>query len=350
MDKEFKNQFITSDVSGLAKYRDELLSSVSAITIEKKKCPIIWAVNYDTGILTSYNIKGKLLSMISVFQPLVDVSPGNFNDLVVNTIGAGFNITSVNPDTMISTTASSHILICTDNGTVLGYNASLNPSNPSLFTIAIGYDNSENNAVYTGMVLFNGQLYLTDFLNNVIIALDANFNPITLPSGAFVDGCIKNPIPEDFHVYNIKTIDDLFYVTYAFSQPNPSFSSSIPTGGTGRGYVSVFDGSGKFIRRLYSENQLDTPWGISEYDGNILIGNIGDGKILILSKKGKFLGFLKSKLINKENIKKNKENNKEICDFQQPQLYSLVNYKDDIYWCSYGINDPFPNIIGKLHQ
>ena len=292
-----------------------------------------------------------MLPTISVYQPLTDVSPGNFNDLVVNTIGAGFNVTSTNPDTMVTTTASSHILICTDNGTVLGYSALLNPSDPSLYTIAIGYDNSSNDAVYTGMVLFNGQLYLTDFLNNVVIALDANFNPITLSSGAFIDGCIKNPIPIDYHVYNIKTIDDLFYVTYAFSQPSPSFASAIPSGGTGRGYVSVFDGSGKFIRRLYSENQLDIPWGISEYDGNILIGNVGDGKILVLTKKGKFLGFIKSKLVTKNNKDNKDDKDKDdFTDFQQAQLYSLVNYKDDIFWCSYGVNDPFPNIIGKLSQ
>ena len=40
MDKEFKNQFITSDVVGLAKYRDDLLASVSAITIEKKNAQL----------------------------------------------------------------------------------------------------------------------------------------------------------------------------------------------------------------------------------------------------------------------------------------------------------------------
>lgn len=346
MDKEFKNHFMTSDVVGFARYKDELLSGISAITIEKTKNPIIWAVNSYTGLLTSYNLKGKLTPIISVYAPENDVSPGNLNDVVVNTIGAGFNVTSVNPDTMVSTTVTSHLIICTDNGTVLGYNALLNPSNPSLYTIAIGYDNSANDAVYTGLVLYYGQLYLTDFLNNVVIALDANFNPVTLNAGAFIDENIKNPIPDDYHVYNIKVIDDLFYVTYAFSQPNPSFASSYPTGGTGRGYVSVFDSAGKYVRRLYSNNELDVPWGISEYDDNILIGNSGDGKILILTKKGKFLGFLENK-----NIKnKNDKDKKKYVDFQQANLYSLVNYKDDIYWCSYGTLDPFPNIIGKLTQ
>ncbi len=41
----------------------------------------------------------------------------------------------------------------------------------------------------------------------------------------------------------------------------------------------MFDTSGNFLRRLTQRGNLNAPWGLTEFDGELWVGNFGDGKI-----------------------------------------------------------------------
>jgi uncharacterized protein (TIGR03118 family) len=41
----------------------------------------------------------------------------------------------------------------------------------------------------------------------------------------------------------------------------------------------VFDTSGTFLRRLVSNGNLNSPWGMAIVDGELWVGNFGDGNI-----------------------------------------------------------------------
>ena len=49
--------------------------------------------------------------------------------------------------------------------------------------------------------------------------------------------------------------------------------------GPGFGFVNVFDTSGNFLRRLISNGNLNAPWGLALVDGQLWVGNFGDGFI-----------------------------------------------------------------------
>jgi uncharacterized protein (TIGR03118 family) len=43
--------------------------------------------------------------------------------------------------------------------------------------------------------------------------------------------------------------------------------------------VNVFDTSGNFLRRLVSNGNLNAPWGLALVEGELWVGNFGDGTI-----------------------------------------------------------------------
>lgn len=49
--------------------------------------------------------------------------------------------------------------------------------------------------------------------------------------------------------------------------------------GPGNGFVNVFDTNGNLIRRLVSNGNLNAPWGLALVDGELWVGNFGDGRI-----------------------------------------------------------------------
>jgi uncharacterized protein (TIGR03118 family) len=66
--------------------------------------------------------------------------------------------------------------------------------------------------------------------------------------------------------------------------------------GAGLGYVDMFDFSGNFVMRFASTGVLNAPWGIAlapagfgSLEGDLLIGNFGDGKINIFAPNGSSL-------------------------------------------------------------
>jgi len=65
------------------------------------------------------------------------------------------------------------------------------------------------------------------------------------------------------------------------------------TTGAGLGYVDIFDFSGNLISQFASAGPLNAPWGIAiapagfgSLQGDVLIGNFGDGMINIFAPNG----------------------------------------------------------------
>jgi uncharacterized protein (TIGR03118 family) len=160
-------------------------------------------------------------------------------------------------------------------------------------------DNS-NTAYYKGLALTVTpvvQLYAANFKSGGIDVFDAQWKPVTLAAGAFVDP----KVPAGFAPFNIWNIGGKLYVAYAKQDAAKKFD--VP--GRGNGYVSVFDSTGKLLQSLVSGGSgsvLNSPWGLAmapatfgQFANSLLVGNFGDGVINAYDPaSGAFLGTLQN--------------------------------------------------------
>jgi uncharacterized protein (TIGR03118 family) len=152
-----------------------------------------------------------------------------------------------------------------------------------------GVVNGANHAVYKGLALgtVNGAtfLYATDLHNNKIDVFDTHFAKPPDMQGKFIDPTM----PTGFVPFGIAALSGRLYVTYA----KQDAAMHDETLGAGLGYVDVFDFSGNFVSRFASAGTLNAPWGMAlapsgfgSLDGDVLIGNFGDGTINIFAPNG----------------------------------------------------------------
>lgn len=300
----YKMPKLISNIPGQAINTDLNLLDPWGLTVVSD---IIWVANTSNGLITMYNLRGeKINQLINVVGP---------NTLIGQPTGIVHN-DSMNSFLIFNgqVAGSSSLLICTRNGTINGYNTTINPTN-SLILI----DNSAANSVYTGIavsnftsngllggatadtggnLVFNNErcnlVYVTDFYNGKIDVFNGLLRKIDME---FVDQDSSNPIPEDFAPFNITKLNDLLYVTYAKQSP---YDNQYPFFGSGLGYVSVFKPDGTFVRRLCSNGALNAPWGTMYAPscfgypaGSIMIGNYGDGTINVYDFNGQYIGSVK---------------------------------------------------------
>jgi uncharacterized protein (TIGR03118 family) len=178
-----------------------------------------------------------------------------------------------------------------------------------------GVDNGTEHAVYKGLAIgtVSGAnfLYATDLHNNKIDVFDTNFTKPAAMQGKFVDPTI----PADYVPFGITALNNKLYVTYAMR--DPALHDEVT--GAGMGYVDVYDFSGNFVSRFASAGALNAPWGIApapagfgSFEGDLLIGNFGDGTVNIFTPNGTSLATSKGPLtVNGAN-------------FAVPGLWSLV--------------------------
>src|ERR1700688_1362270 len=160
-------------------------------------------------------------------------------------------------------------------------------------TAVTAYDdgtvNGTNHAVYKGLALGTvsgaSYLYATDLHNNKVDVFDTNFAKPAAMQGKF----IAPTMPAGFVPFGIAALNNQLYVTYAMQDA----AMHDDTAGAGLGYVDVFDFGGNFISRFASGGPLNAPWGIAQapagfgsFQGDLLIGNFGDGTINIFAPNG----------------------------------------------------------------
>jgi uncharacterized protein (TIGR03118 family) len=160
-------------------------------------------------------------------------------------------------------------------------------------TAITAYDDGElngtNHAVYKGLALgtVNGApfLYATDLHNNKVDVFDTHFAKPADMQGKFIDPTM----PTGFVPFGIAALGGQLYVTYAM----PDAAMHDETTGPGLGYVDVFDFTGAFVSRFASAGALNAPWGMAlasagfgSVEGDLLIGNFGDGTINAFAPNG----------------------------------------------------------------
>ncbi len=259
--QRFSQSNLVSDVGGLALYTDANL--VNPWGLVPGNSGVFWSANNESGTSTLYNADGTLRSLV------VTIPGGKPTGIVATSAtGSSFRIPSAD------TTGRAAFIFVTQNGTVAAWSPSVNP------TAAIQVA-ARTGAVYTGAALggtvANPRLYAANFAGGSIDVYDRDFVLVST-SGNFVDP----GLPSGCAPFNISTVDNQLYVSYA--QVDPSTQDEVA--GAGLGYVSVFDFNGSLVRRFASQGTLNAPWavvrapsGFGDFGGSLLVGNFGDGRI-----------------------------------------------------------------------
>ena len=140
-------------------------------------------------------------------------------------------------------------------------------------------------AVFKGLALSAApaagpELFATDVANARVDVFSASFGPVRAP-GEFTDPAI----PTGYAPFGIQALGGKIYVTYA--KQNKARTNVVP--GAGLGYVDVYSPDGVLLRHLVaggSTSPLNEPWGLAiapkgfgPFAGDLLVGNLGDGRI-----------------------------------------------------------------------
>jgi uncharacterized protein (TIGR03118 family) len=139
----------------------------------------------------------------------------------------------------------------------------------------VAYDSGASGAVFRGLALARGHLYVADFHNARVLEFDSRWHRIAR-GGAFVDP----RIPAWYAPFNIASFHGRLYVTYAWRAPVNG--NDAPKGG----YVDEFTLDGRLLARLGSR-RLDEPWGLAMSPaGELYVANFGTGLINVYVRHG----------------------------------------------------------------
>ncbi len=197
-------------------------------------------------------------------------------------------------DFLLASGAPAVFIFVTEDGTVQGWNPSVNAT-----TAIIKVDNSQvpnkrNGAVYKGATIaeINGKEFLlaANFRSGRIDVFDSNFQQVRISEELFDD----DEIPPDFAPFNVQGIGPNVYVTYA----KQDAAKHDPVGGAGLGYVAIFSPDGRKLAHLQHGEWFNAPWGVvltpadfGEFSHTILVGNFRGGTIAAFNPlTGKFIG------------------------------------------------------------
>jgi uncharacterized protein (TIGR03118 family) len=238
-----------------------------------------------TGTIQTKEVTGSNTVGIAIPASAAGV-PANPNGQVYNGAGGFLIPTSKGQETAL-------FIFDGEGGTIAAW------AQDSGATAVTAYDdgvvNGTKHAVYKGLALgnVNGEsfLYATDLHNNKIDVFDTKFTKPAAMQGKFIDPAI----PNGFVPFGIVALENQLYVTYTMR--DTALHDEVL--GAGLGYVDIFDFNGNFMNRFASAGVLNAPWGIAvapegfgSLDGDVLIGNFGDGTINIFAPDGTSMGPL----------------------------------------------------------
>jgi uncharacterized protein (TIGR03118 family) len=254
-----------SDIPGVAAHVD--LNLVNPWGMTASPNGTIWVSDNGTGVSTLYKQDGTAAPTAS--NPLVvTIPPASKNKDGGNPTGVTFNGSAFFKVTKNSNSQPARFIFASEDGSISGWNPNVDGTNA-----IIAVDNSKSKAVYKGTTLgmANGHnfLYVTNFYSGHVETYDENFHQVN--PNAFADP----NLPAGFAPFGIQNLNNQIYVTYAMQDKKRHDDVS----GPGNGFVNVFDTSGNLITRLVSNGNLNSPWGLAIVDGELWVGNFGDGKI-----------------------------------------------------------------------
>jgi uncharacterized protein (TIGR03118 family) len=257
----YQQHNLVSNIPGLADVLDPSL--VNPWGISHSATSPFWTSDAGMGISTLYNTAGAKQAL-TVTIPTPGTPPSAPTGQVFNTAGA-FPISPGN---------NARFLFATEDGTIAGWNPSVDPTNA--ITVK---DNSASGAIYKGLAISGSgataRLYGANFHAGTVDVWDGAFAPL---SGGFIDPTL----PAGYAPFNVQNIGGNIFVAYA--QQDAQKHDEVP--GAGFGYISKFDPLGVFLGRFASGGALNAPWGMTlapasfgAFGGDLLIGNFGDGRI-----------------------------------------------------------------------
>src|SRR5947208_3588976 len=253
-----------SDIAGVAQHVDPNLVNPWGMAVLPDGT--IWVSDNGTGVSTLYNQDGTA-------RPLVVTIPtAILNRGTGNPTGVVFNNTSFFQVTKNGNSAPSVFIFVSEDGIISGWNPTLDGTH-AIVAVDNGFNRGVNRAIYKGATLGvaggHNFLYVTDFHTGRVQTYDENFHQVT-PNG-FVDP----NLPTGYAPFGIRNFNGEIFVTYAKQDHKRQDDVACP----GCGFVNVFDTSGNFLRRLISNGNLNAPWGLALGEGNLWVGNFGDGLI-----------------------------------------------------------------------
>ncbi|MBV9866056.1 MAG: TIGR03118 family protein [Abitibacteriaceae bacterium] len=273
---------LVSDQAGVAARRDANLVNPWGLVVGPSGN--LQVADNGTGVATAYTSAGNLSTpTIRIPTAAGQTGAGKPTGIVVNNSSRFFVPNG-------SKSAPGTFIFAGEDGTISVWNASIDP-----ITATRAVDRSNTGAVYKGLAIASSgtvsTLYAANFHSGAIDIFNDTFTYIR----SFSD----STIPAGFAPFNIQNINGRLYVTYA-KQEAPQNEDDQP--GAGNGFVDVFDIAGHLLKRLVSQGQLNSPWGLAlapakfgNFSNALLVGNFGDGRINAFDvNTGKFLGTLKN--------------------------------------------------------
>jgi uncharacterized protein (TIGR03118 family) len=247
-----------SDIAGVAQHVDENL--VNPWGMAASANGTIWVSDNGTGVSTLYHQDGTAVSLVVAI-------PARHHHQGANPTGVVFNNTPAFQVTKNGNSAPSFFIFVSEDGTISGWNPNLDQTN------AIVAVEGRDENIYKGLTMgtANGHnfLYATNFHHGRVDVFDENFHRVTM------SGFVDPNLPRDYAPFGIRNFNGAIFVTYA--KQDHAKKDDVP--GPGHGFVSVFDTSGNFLRRLVSNGNLNSPWGLAIVEDKLWIGNFGDGLI-----------------------------------------------------------------------
>jgi len=271
---------LDSDMAGVAQFTDPNLVNPWGMALSSSNT--IWVSDNGKGVATSYNTDGSSTGLV------VNIPASASNTEGANPTGIVANSTSSFKVTKNGNSLASTFIFVSEDGSISGYNAALDPTNA-----IIAVDNGGSGAIYKGATIgtANGHnfLYVANFHAAKVETYNENF--VLQTTFPFTDATL----PAGFAPYGIRQFNGQIFVAYAKQDAD----AHDDVAGPGLGFVDVFDTSGNFVKRLISQGNLNAPWGLAEAGGfgsfsnALFVGNFGDGKINVYDpSNGTLLGTL----------------------------------------------------------
>lgn len=269
---------LQSDIHGVARLTDPHL--INPWGIARSDWDTIFVADNGAGVATEYCEDGT--PSPSFDNPLViTIPPSATNTEGANPTGTVWNRTSSFRVSNGSNTLAAKLIFVSEDGMISGWNPNLD--NTHAFRAV---DRGATGAIYKGVTVgtFNNHhyLYATNFHSGHVETFNENF---VLQTTGFP---FADPnIPAGYAPFGIANFNGNVVVSYA--KQDADKHDDVPCAGCG--FVDVFNTHGQLQRRLVSRGNLNAPWGLEIVNGQLWVGNFGDGRINVYDpNNGSFAG------------------------------------------------------------
>jgi uncharacterized protein (TIGR03118 family) len=257
---------LQSDIAGVATHTDPNLVNSWGMAVPSPTGPI-WVSDNGAGVATLYNQGDGVARSLIVTIPTAARNKGGGNST-----GVVFNGTVFFKVTLNGNSAPARFIFVSEDGSISGWNPTLDGTH-AIIAVDNGTNKGTNSAVYKGAALGvaggHNFLYVTNFRSGHVETYDENFKQVN--PNSFADP----NLPAGYAPFGIRNLNGQIFVTYAVQDKKRHDDVH----GPGNGFVNVFDTSGNLINRLVSNGNLNSPWGLASVNGELWVGNFGDGRI-----------------------------------------------------------------------